>query len=120
IMTDTKPVNYYVTKSQCSNHFHQPKLVKYTQGRNLGETVDAKALNPHPFMILGYQQRLVALGMNRTAQIRQLLAMIKIAGEENDPANQRVAQAGAFMAGQHRAFYIDHHRSRRQAYSRVL
>ncbi|MDT4845486.1 hypothetical protein FQZ97_794760 [compost metagenome] len=83
-----------------------PQRAEGRHGRQLGETVGAKALHATAFVVHGDQQ-VVPHGLDLAAQPRQLGAVLPVAGEQDHAAHQGMCQASALSGGQAVAGDVD-------------
>ena len=95
---------------QCGLRIAVVQLAERTHRRQPGETV-AKALHPAPFVIDGDEQARLAQRVDFSGECGQLRATGKIAREQDDAADQRMAQALAVDIGQCGAGDVDHQRT---------
>jgi hypothetical protein len=81
--------------------FH-PQLAQGAHGRDVRETVLAKALHA-PAFVVDTNEQVVAHGLDVGAQLRQLLATGPVATKQNDAACERVLQSRAICCAELRA-----------------
>jgi len=83
-----------------------PQLAKGAHGRQLGEAVAAKALHAPAFVVHADQQ-VAAHRLDGGGEVEQLGTAFPVAGEQDDPADQRVRQAAAVAGGERRASHVN-------------
>ena len=90
--------------------FHSQQCSKGLRGRQVGKAL-AKTLDAPAFLIDRDRQMIVRSFADLTHQLAQLRRIVIVAGEENQPANQRVRKDLPLFRIQFKTFDIQHYRT---------